>query len=91
VGVGESLNVYRGGPVWFTCPIDIAMLPALSLPAGFDPQGLPLGVQLVGAFAEEWTLLRLGRAYQELTTHHLATPKPPLTTDRGDPADDRNL
>jgi aspartyl-tRNA(Asn)/glutamyl-tRNA(Gln) amidotransferase subunit A len=88
VGAGETLNVYRGGPVWFTCPIDIAMLPALSLPAGFDSHGLPLGVQLVGGFAEEWTLLRLGHAYQELTTHHLASPTRPVTSsDTGDPTD----
>lgn len=76
VGDGESLDVFRGGPVWFTCPIDIAMLPALSLPAGFDAAGLPLGVQLVGRFAAEWTLLRIGRAFQELTTHHLRRPIP---------------
>jgi Asp-tRNA(Asn)/Glu-tRNA(Gln) amidotransferase A subunit family amidase len=74
VGDGESLNVFRGGPVWFTCPIDIAMLPALSLPAGFDATGLPLGVQLVGRFAAEWTLLRIGRAFQELTTYHVRRP-----------------
>jgi aspartyl-tRNA(Asn)/glutamyl-tRNA(Gln) amidotransferase subunit A len=77
VGDGESLNVFRGGPVWFTCPIDIAMLPALSLPAGFDSGGLPLGVQLVGRFAAEWTLLRIGRAVQDLTTHHRHQPTLP--------------
>jgi aspartyl-tRNA(Asn)/glutamyl-tRNA(Gln) amidotransferase subunit A len=53
------------------------MLPALSLPAGFDTAGLPLGVQLVGRFAAEWTLLRIGRVFQELTTHHLPTPSLP--------------
>jgi aspartyl-tRNA(Asn)/glutamyl-tRNA(Gln) amidotransferase subunit A len=74
---GDRLNVFRGGPVWFTCPIDIAMLPALSLPAGFDATGLPLGVQLVGRFADEWTLLRVGHAYQTLTTHHLRAPARP--------------
>ena len=79
--------MFRGGPVWFTCPIDIAMLPALSLPAGFDPHGLPLGVQLVGGFAAEWTLLRIGRAYQELTTHHLAIPTRTLPSDAGGPPD----
>jgi aspartyl-tRNA(Asn)/glutamyl-tRNA(Gln) amidotransferase subunit A len=79
VGDGESLNVFRGGPVWFTCPIDIAMLPALSLPAGLDSTGLPLGVQLVGRFAAEWTLVRIGLAFQELTAHHLRTPSLPDT------------
>jgi aspartyl-tRNA(Asn)/glutamyl-tRNA(Gln) amidotransferase subunit A len=48
------------------------------MPTGFDSHGLPLGVQLVGGFAAEWTLLRLGRAYQELTTHHLAIPTLPV-------------
>jgi aspartyl-tRNA(Asn)/glutamyl-tRNA(Gln) amidotransferase subunit A len=82
VGDGQTLNVFRGGPVWFTCPIDIAMLPALSLPAGFDAEGRPLGMQFVGRFADEWTLLRIGRAYQALTTHHLRVPGLPPTTNR---------
>ena len=77
VGHDEVLNVFRGGPVWFTCPMDIAMVPALSIPAGFDAAGLPLGVQLVGRFAEEWTLLRIGRAFQEHTSHHLRVPHRP--------------
>ncbi|HLI55997.1 MAG TPA: amidase family protein, partial [Actinomycetota bacterium] len=80
VGDGQTLNVFRGGPVWFTCPIDIAMLPALSLPCGFDPQGLPLGMQLVGRFADEWTLLRIGQAYQALTTYHRRAPVLPSFT-----------
>jgi aspartyl-tRNA(Asn)/glutamyl-tRNA(Gln) amidotransferase subunit A len=57
--------------------VDIAMLPALSLPACFDQGGLPIGVQLVGGFAEEWLLLRIGRAFQDLTTHHLRAPSLP--------------
>ncbi|MBC9822896.1 amidase [Terrabacter sp. MAHUQ-38] len=77
LGDGEALNVFRGGPVWFTCPIDIALLPALSFPAGFDTAGLPLGVQLVGRFADEWTLLRIGLEFQARTTHHLRTPRLP--------------
>lgn len=86
VGDGQTLNVFRGGPVWFTCPIDIAMLPALSLPSGFDPEGLPLGMQLVGRFADEWTLLRIGHAYQTLTTHHLRVPARPAFTPAEGPA-----
>jgi aspartyl-tRNA(Asn)/glutamyl-tRNA(Gln) amidotransferase subunit A len=83
VGDGQTLNVFRGGPVWFTCPADIAMLPALSLPAGFDAAGLPLGVQFVGRFAEEWTLLRIGRQLQKLTAHHLPMPVLPSAHDTG--------
>lgn len=77
VGDGDVLNVFRGGPVWFTCPMDIAMVPALSIPAGFDAAGLPLGVQLVGRFAEEWALMRIGLAFQEHTSHHLRVPSHP--------------
>ena len=83
VGDGETLNVFRGGPVWFTCPIDVAMLPALSFPAGFDAAGLPLGVQLVGRFADEWTLLRIGLAFQALTNHHLRIAPLPVARDSG--------
>lgn len=83
VGDAESLNVFRGGPVWFTCPVDISMLPALSLPAGFDPAGLPLGIQLVGRFADEWTLIRIGRAFQAQTAHHLRVPTLPNAPESG--------
>jgi len=84
LGHGQSLNVFRGGPVWFTCPIDIALLPALSLPTGFDRDGLPLGIQLVGRFAAEWTLLRIGRAFQALTAHHQPIPNRPVPSDTAD-------
>lgn len=74
VGGGRTMNVFRGGPVWFTCPIDIAGLPALALPAGFTADGLPIGVQLVGRPGEEWTLLRMGAAFQARTNYHRAAP-----------------
>jgi Asp-tRNA(Asn)/Glu-tRNA(Gln) amidotransferase A subunit family amidase len=38
--------------------------PALSVPAGFDPQGLPIGVHLMGRPWEEHLLLRLGRVIE---------------------------
>jgi aspartyl-tRNA(Asn)/glutamyl-tRNA(Gln) amidotransferase subunit A len=42
----------------FTVPASLAGLPAISVPAGLDAQGLPLGLQLIApAFAEE-TLFR---------------------------------
>lgn len=42
-------------------------LPALSLPCGFDDDGLPIGLHLIGRPFAEATLLRLGQAYEEAT------------------------
>ena len=50
-------------------------LPALAVPCGFDPDGLPVGMQLIGKPFDEATLFRVGAAYQALTDfHHKAPP-----------------
>jgi aspartyl-tRNA(Asn)/glutamyl-tRNA(Gln) amidotransferase subunit A len=50
-----------------TVPANHAGVPGLSLPAGFDRDGLPIGIQLLGADFSEETLLRIGRAYEMAT------------------------
>ena len=50
-----------------TVPANHAGVPGLSIPAGFDGEGLPIGVQLLGPDFSEATLLRLGRAYELAT------------------------
>ena len=47
---------------------------ALSLPAGFSADGLPIGVQLMGAPFAEATLIRIGRAFQRATDWHRRRP-----------------
>ena len=47
---------------------------ALSLPAGFSDDGLPVAVQLVGSPFTEPTLVRIGRAFQDATDWHLKRP-----------------
>ena len=47
---------------------------ALSLPAGFSAEGLPIGVQLMGASYADATLVRLGRAFQRATDWHKRRP-----------------
>ncbi|MEX1147820.1 MAG: amidase family protein, partial [Sphingomonadales bacterium] len=44
----------------FTVPASLAGLPAMSVPAGLDEQGLPLGLQLIGRAFDEETVLRAG-------------------------------
>jgi aspartyl-tRNA(Asn)/glutamyl-tRNA(Gln) amidotransferase subunit A len=58
----------------FTTTANLAGLPAVSFPAGFDPAGLPIGVQLVGRHFEESTILRLAHAFQGATDHHEKLP-----------------
>ena len=47
---------------------------ALSMPAGFAADGLPIGVQLTGAAFADATLVRIGRAFQQATDWHLRRP-----------------
>jgi aspartyl-tRNA(Asn)/glutamyl-tRNA(Gln) amidotransferase subunit A len=57
----------------FTVPVNLAGLPALSVPCGFVG-GLPIGLQLVGRALDEARLLRAGDAYQRDTDWHLRFP-----------------
>jgi aspartyl-tRNA(Asn)/glutamyl-tRNA(Gln) amidotransferase subunit A len=49
----------------FTVTVNLAGLPALSVPAGLDAQGLPLGLQLIGRSLDEGTLFQLGSALEK--------------------------
>ncbi|MGY1624956.1 amidase family protein [Geodermatophilus sp. SYSU D00965] len=53
--------------VRLTSPANLTGLPALALPTGFDPAGLPLGMQLIGRPFDEATLLDVGCAYEAAT------------------------
>ena len=58
----------------FTVSANLAGLPAMSVPCGFTPDGLPLGLQILGRAWEETTVLRVGRSYQRATAWHRAVP-----------------
>jgi aspartyl-tRNA(Asn)/glutamyl-tRNA(Gln) amidotransferase subunit A len=50
----------------YTVPINIAGVPALSIPCGADEKGLPVGMQLVGKPFSEQTLYRAGYAFEQV-------------------------
>lgn len=58
----------------FMGPFNLLGYPALALPAGFSPEGLPLSAQLVGAPFAEALLLGVGHAYQQVTSWHRRVP-----------------
>jgi aspartyl-tRNA(Asn)/glutamyl-tRNA(Gln) amidotransferase subunit A len=59
-----------------TSPFNIAAVPTISMPAGFSPEGQPIGVQLSGRWWEEGLVLRAAHAYQQVTDWHKQ--RPPL-------------
>ena len=56
-------------------PANLAGTPALSIPCGFTPSGLPVGLQLIGRHTGEQTLLRIAHAYERA---HPQQRRPPL-------------
>ena len=50
-----------------TVPANHAGVPGVSVPAGLDSAGLPIGIQLLGPDFAEANLLRIGRAYEQAT------------------------
>ena len=51
-------------------------LPAIVVPGGFTPDGLPVGVELLGRAWSEPQLIKLAYAYEQATRHR----RPPATT-----------
>jgi len=45
--------------------ISILGLPALSVPCGFTPDGLPIGLQIVGREGQDWSVIQLGHAFEQ--------------------------
>jgi aspartyl-tRNA(Asn)/glutamyl-tRNA(Gln) amidotransferase subunit A len=57
-----------------TIPVNLAGLPGLSLPCGFDAQGLPIGLQIIGNVLREDQVIQAAYAYEQATEWHLRSP-----------------
>ncbi len=58
----------------YTVPLNLAGLPGISIPCGFDSAGLPIGAQLVGPALGDGVILNAAHAFQLETAHHQAHP-----------------
>ena len=59
----------------YTISVNLAGLPALSLPCGIDLEGLPIGMQIVGKNFDESTILNVAYGYEQSTEWHKRKPK----------------
>lgn len=78
--IGQSLNdplkMYLGDI--YTVSANLAGLPSMVVPCGFDHEGMPIGLQLIGKAFSEGELLNVGYSFQQETDYH--TKRPSLKT-----------
>ena len=70
---GDPLAMYLEDV--FTLPANLAGVPGISFPVGFDDQHLPIGMQLMGRHFQEDVLLKMAHAYQQATNWHQMVPE----------------
>ncbi|MGD1900544.1 MAG: Asp-tRNA(Asn)/Glu-tRNA(Gln) amidotransferase subunit GatA [Phormidesmis sp.] len=58
-----------------TIPVNMAGLPGMSVPCGFDTDGMPIGLQLISNVLREDLLFEVGHAYEQATDWHKTSPK----------------
>jgi amidase len=63
---------------WMRACSDITVtgLPAISVPCGFTPEGLPVGIQIVGRHHDDWGVLQLAHAFEQATGFWKRRPPP---------------
>lgn len=59
----------------YTISVNLAGLPGMSIPAGFDSSGRPIGLQLIGRYFGEARLLNVAHSFQQVTDWHRRIPK----------------
>ncbi|MCD4830302.1 MAG: Asp-tRNA(Asn)/Glu-tRNA(Gln) amidotransferase subunit GatA [Anaerohalosphaeraceae bacterium] len=64
----------------YTIAVNLAGVPAVSLPCGFDANKLPIGLQIIAPAFEEAKLLRIARMFEKRNDYHLEQPN--LTTNK---------
>ncbi len=58
----------------YTASVNLAGLPAMSIPAGFDGAGLPVGLHIVAPYLQEARLVQAAHKFQQVSDYHLRRP-----------------
>ncbi len=74
VKIGRFVENIRSALLRFTRPANLTGFPAISIPCGFSSEKLPIGLQLIGRFLEDETVLRVAYAYEQATPWHTKYP-----------------
>jgi aspartyl/glutamyl-tRNA(Asn/Gln) amidotransferase subunit A (EC 6.3.5.-) len=69
---GDPVEMYLSDI--FTIGVNLAGLPGMSIPVGFDEVGLPVGLQIIGPHLSETRLLGVAHRYQQATDWHERVP-----------------
>jgi aspartyl-tRNA(Asn)/glutamyl-tRNA(Gln) amidotransferase subunit A len=72
--VEDPLQMYLSDV--FTIPVNLAGIPAITIPCGFSHEGLPIGLQIMGKHFDEGKLLRIAYTFEQNTDFHLREPAP---------------
>jgi aspartyl-tRNA(Asn)/glutamyl-tRNA(Gln) amidotransferase subunit A len=59
----------------FTISVNLAGVPAISIPCGFSKGGLPIGLQIIGRQCEEERIIQAAYAFEQNTDHHTKRPE----------------
>ncbi|OGA53192.1 MAG: aspartyl/glutamyl-tRNA amidotransferase subunit A [Betaproteobacteria bacterium RIFCSPLOWO2_12_FULL_62_13] len=69
---GDPVQMYLSDI--YTIAVNLAGLPGMSIPCGFDSQGLPVGLQIIGDYFAEAKMLKVAHQYQLATDWHDRAP-----------------
>lgn len=70
--INDPLQMYLSDI--FTISVNLAGIPGISIPCGFDDSGLPIGLQILGRHFDEKAILRPAYAYEQQTDWHRKRP-----------------
>ncbi|HIE43392.1 MAG TPA: Asp-tRNA(Asn)/Glu-tRNA(Gln) amidotransferase subunit GatA [Candidatus Omnitrophica bacterium] len=71
--ISDPLQMYLSDI--FTIPVNLAGLPAISIPCGFSSGGLPIGLQIIGKPFDEGRILQVAYTFEQNTDYHTKKPQ----------------